>query len=152
VILLKPCFFTLEIILSKSALNKHDGTKQVSYFVIKTNHGAAGIKNQSAFEKILKKKLPTSDDKKSPTSDEERRTETRREALPLRPRADIGRPRDEREARCEQKKVAASRKKSPRAEKSRREQKKVAKSPLFNLYKSSDRRIEVGSSDQGRII
>ncbi len=35
--LLKPCFFTLEIILSKSALNKHDGTKQVSYFVIKTN-------------------------------------------------------------------------------------------------------------------
>ena len=36
-ILLKPCFFTLEIILFKSALNKHDGTKQVSYFVIKTN-------------------------------------------------------------------------------------------------------------------
>ncbi len=42
-ILLKQCFFILEIILFKSALNKHYGTKEVYYFNLKTNHGAAGL-------------------------------------------------------------------------------------------------------------
>jgi hypothetical protein len=37
VILLKPCLFILEIILFKSALNKHYGTKEVYYFNLKTN-------------------------------------------------------------------------------------------------------------------
>ncbi len=36
-ILLKPCFFILDIILFKSALNKHYGTKEVYYFNLKTN-------------------------------------------------------------------------------------------------------------------
>jgi hypothetical protein len=43
VILLKQCFFILEIILFKSALNKHYGTKEVYYFNLKTNHGTAGL-------------------------------------------------------------------------------------------------------------
>ncbi len=141
VILLKTCFFTLEIILSKSALNKHDGTKQVSYFVIKTNHGAAGSKNrrncrhQSAFEKTLEKVAASGKQKVAATSDDKNCRETRG---------------------GETRKIAASRKRRladrrPSVDVRIGSSDRRSESQI-NGSRSSDRRIEIVGSSDRRIV